>query len=181
IETTGLSTNFDNIIEIGAVRVKDGIITDKFQTLVHPMDRKITEEAQKISGISNEDVKDAPDNKTAFNAFADFIGDDILVGFNNHRFDDKFIVRSGRYAHRIISNKSFDTMVYARNFKDKLTFTDDKISLESCCKQLSVTNEKAHQALSDAEATARVYLKLLQMDNGSKASLDDILSDDDWE
>ncbi len=180
IETTGYDHKHESITEIGAVRVRNSVITDRFQTLVHPYKQRIRKEVTDLNGITNEDVKNAPEMWDAFNMFADFIEDDILVGFNNHTFDDKFIRRAGRYAFRVISNKSFDTMVYAHNFKDKLTFTSGSISLESCCEQLNVTNEKAHRALSDAEATAKVYLKLLEMDKGGKVSLDDILSDDDW-
>ncbi|MCM1577396.1 MAG: 3'-5' exonuclease [Ruminococcus sp.] len=183
LETTGINSSFDNIVEIGAVRVTKGVITDKFQTLVRPMDRRITPEASRISGITNELVKDAPDIKTAFNAFADFIGDDILVGFNNHSFDDKFIVRAGRYAFRVIGNKSFDVRYYARDLADRINFPGSGMGLADCCAALGITNLQAHRALGDAETTAKVYLSLLEKDKGtpSAVTLDDILSDAGWE
>ena len=104
-------------------------------------------------------VKDAPDVADAFNAFADFIGDDILIGFNNARFDNKFIIRAGRYAKRIITNKTFDVMTYLSEFRDKVNGK----SLSDAATSLGIKNPQAHRALSDAITTAKVYLALLDI------------------
>ena len=184
IETTGLRSAFDSIIEIGAVRVVDGMISEEqkftFQTFVHPYKTRINDHITGITGITNEMVRNAPEMWDAFNEFADFVGDDILLGFNNNIFDDRFIERAGRYANRVITNKSFDVLTYAKRFKNALGAENLKLGTVSSL--LGIENPQAHRALADAITTARVYLKLLDMDNSKPSvSLDDMLNDDDWE
>ena len=165
VETTGLSSRFDCITEIGAVKVVDGKVKETqeftFQTLIHPYGKKIPQEIELLTGISNGMLTDAPDVADAFNAFADFISDDILIGFNNVRFDNKFIIRAGRYAKRIITNQTFDVMTYLSGFSDKVNGK----SLSDAATSLNIKNPQAHRALSDAITTAKVYLALLDMDN----------------
>ncbi len=185
IETTGINAKFDSIIEIGAVRVVNGVVSEEekftFHSFVRPYKTSVKKEITELTGITPEMVKNAPEMWDAFNAFADFAGDDILVGFNNNSFDDKFIVRAGRYAKRIITNKSFDVMTYADIFREKLDLGNGKISLRTLSDILGIENPCAHRALADALTTARVYLKLLETDNVNKSvSFDDILTNDDW-
>ena len=167
IETTGLSPACDSIIEIGAVKVVDGVISDNeqfiFSTLVHPYKNRIRPEITRITGITNEDVKNSPEMWDAFSAFADFIGEEILIGFNNTRFDDRFIERAGRYANRIITNKSFDVLTYSRKFKQLLGV--DNLKLGTLSLKLGIENPHSHRAVFDALTTARVYLKLLELEN----------------
>lgn len=180
VETTGLSTKYDSIIEIGAVRVTDGVITQRFQKFVKPFKRNISVDITMRTGITPEMVKDADEMWTVFNEFADFAGDDILVGYNNRIFDNKFLIRAGRYANRIINNSSFDVMHFALDMSGSLGLGGKRISLGALAEKLEIENPHAHRALADAETTAKVYLKLLDMEDHSKCQkLDDIL-DDEW-
>ena len=109
--------------------------------------------------------------------FLKFVGDSILVGFNCMAFDSRFMVRAGRYSNIIIDNKYFDVMRYADQFKERLGIDSKKISLEELAGKLDIENPEAHRALADAITTARVFLKLKEMDGGTEsASLDDMLS-----
>ena len=176
IETTGFSPATESIIEIGAIKVIDGVVSETqefiFQTFVHPYKKSVSSKITGITGITNEMVKGAPEMWDVFDDFADFIGDNILIGYNNNRFDDRFIERAGRYANRIISNKSFDVMNYARNFQNILDC--EKLKLGMVSEALNIVNPRAHRALADAVTTARVYLKLLEMDNNPRYSPEDI-------
>lgn len=110
--------------------------------------------------------------------FLKFVGDSILVGYNCIAFDGKFLIRAGRYSNIIIKNMYFDVMRYSDNFKDQLGIDrSKKCSLEKLAKALEIENPKAHRALADAITTAKVFLKLKEMDTESdRISLDDMLS-----
>ena len=113
--------------------------------------------------------------------FMNFVGDNVLVGFNSLHFDSKFLVRAGRYSNLIIENPHFDVQRYAENFREKLGIDDKRISLARLVEKLGIENPRAHRALADAITTARVYLKLKEMDGGEVTTVDDILGDlDDW-
>ncbi|MGB8954614.1 MAG: exonuclease domain-containing protein, partial [Tumebacillaceae bacterium] len=89
LETTGFNASSDKIIDIGAVKVVDGQITETFQRLVNP-GTKIPAFIQELTGITNEDVKDAPSIEDVMPEFLPFIGDAILVA-HNADFDMRFI------------------------------------------------------------------------------------------
>ena len=186
LETTGIS-KYDSIIEIGAVKVVNGRIVDSgefiFQELVKPLDnKKITEEIKKLAGITNEEVYAARPIWEVFPDFMQFAGDAVLLGFNCMAFDSRFMVRAGRYSKLIISNKYFDVMRYAGQFKEELGIESPKVSLEELARRLHIENPRAHRALADALTTARIFLKLKEMDTADTSpSLDDLLLDlDDW-
>lgn len=186
LETTGRSPKIDSIIEIGAIRVVNGQVTEKaeftFQELAKPFKRCLSEEIQQLTGITADDVEDAREMWEVFADFMKFVGDDILLGFNCMAFDSKFLVRAGRYANIIIENKYFDVMRYANQFKEQLGIDAKKVSLADLSEKLDIENPQAHRALADAVTTARVFLKLKEMDGGAgKASVDELLSDlDTW-
>lgn len=161
VETTGIDTVKDSIIELSAVKVKDGKITDTFSELVRPIDKKIPEEVEQLTGIRNDDVISAREIWEVFPDFAKFIGDNVLVGYNNIAFDSKFLVRAGRYSHIILNNKHFDVMKYSLNFKKQLGITK-AVKLVELGNMLNIENPQAHRALADAETTAKIYLKLLE-------------------
>ena len=181
LETTGRSPKTDAMIEIGAIRVVGGKITEAkeftFQELVKPFKQKVSEEIQDLTGIKPEDVRDARQMWEVFPDFMKFVGDDILVGFNCVSFDSKFLVRAGRYSHLIMTNKFFDVMRYAGEFREQLGLGGGKMSLNSLSEKLQIENPQAHRALSDAVTTAKVYLKLRELDTGSKTiTVDELLS-----
>ncbi len=161
-ETTGLSNKQDCIVEIGAIKVVNGEVIEKaefmFQELIHPYAgvTGMSWGAMNATGITDDMLVDARNVVEVFNAFADFIGDDILIGFNNKVFDAIRLRRAGRYAGRIITNKQLDVMIMAR----KLGI---KGSLGDISKKFGIINPNAHRAYADAWTTAKVYLKLLEI------------------
>ena len=82
--------------------------------------RKLSVEIQNLTGISEEDVKNAREMWEVTPDFLEFVGDSILVGYNCMAFDSKFMVRAGRYSNIIIENKYFDVMKYSYKFKEQL-------------------------------------------------------------
>lgn len=185
VETTGYQTTIDSIIEIAAVKVVNGEVKETagftFQELVKPFKRSIRAEIVELTGITKVDVSGARQMWEVTPDFVKFIGDDILVGFNNIRFDSKFIARAGRYSQIVIDNLQFDAMRYALSIKDKLGL-GEKFSLEVLSENLGISNPRAHRALADAITTAKVYLKLKEMGaSDTGAEIVDILADlDEW-
>lgn len=190
LETTGINPKYDSIIEIGAVRVTGGEVVENvgfvFQELAKPFDRRLSRDVCELTGITENDLKDAREMWEVFTDFMEFVGDDVLVGFNCMIFDSRFMVRAGRYANIIVRNKYFDVMRYADRFRDQLNIEGGKISLQELSEKLEIKNPQAHRALGDAVTTARVFLKLKEIERaGSRQednrSVRDLLSDlDEW-
>ena len=186
VETTGRNTKIDSIIEIGAIRVVGDKIVESaeftFQELTQPLDhKKVSAEITELTGITNEEAYAGRVIWEVFPDFAKFAGDNVLLGFNCMAFDSKLMVRAGRYSNLIINNKYFDVMRYAMQMKDKLGISK-KPSLEELADKFGVENPQAHRALADAITTARVFLKLKELDDGAgNDSVEDMLSDlDEW-
>ncbi|MGN1319463.1 MAG: exonuclease domain-containing protein, partial [Lachnospirales bacterium] len=107
IETTGLQKEVDKIIEIGAVKVKNGEIIDRYSTFVNPH-MEISEKITKLTGIDDTMVKDYPDEDVIVPDFLEFIGDSVLVA-HNAAFDVSFIRQWGVNNNKIIDNTVVDT------------------------------------------------------------------------
>ena len=170
IESTGIDHTKDSITEIAAIRVVDGQIVETqkfiFQELVHPYKVKIPENVEKITGITNEMVYTAREVWEVFKDFAAFIKDDILVGYNCMAFDSKFLRRAGRLSNTIITNEYFDVIKYVKKFEKVLNY--DSKTLTNISNLLGITNTNAHRALADSVTTAKVYLKLLEIEESNK-------------
>lgn len=161
LETTGLAPQKgDRIVEIGAVRVVDGVLEDRFQTLVNPR-RPIPYYAQKVHGISDSMVKDAPFIESALLDFLRFAGEDALVS-HNARFDRGFLDCCGEEP---LVHPHFDTVILSRKMIPGLR----SYGLDSLIQQLSLPIEDRHRALGDAEATAKLLVHLLSL--GGEAQL----------
>lgn len=166
LETSGTygAANGDapaEITEIGAVRVVDGKITERFSMLVNP-GRNILPRISRITGITNEMVAGEPGVDTAIRLFADFVGDNILVGHNIKASDLYYIDCAARRAGVRIENPFFDTYCFARTLKGTQGW--ENIKLEYLSKQLNVEQPKAHRAWCDAQANASVYFKLRELE-----------------
>ena len=155
VETTGLRTKLDKIIEIGAVKVVEGKVVDTFQTLVNPavtIDSKIT----KITSITQKDVENAPYIEEIIGGVLEFIGDLPLLG---HRilFDYAFIKKAALNVNLEFEKKGIDTLTLARKY-----FTDlESKKLSDLTKHFNISHE-AHRALGDAMATHEIYQILLK-------------------
>ena len=117
LETTGISPNYDEVIEISALKVKGGEVVDEFNTLVNP-GRKIPFGATKVNGITNAMVAEAPAFSHVLAEFLDFAEGLVLVGHNIARFDMKFIWRDAeQYFGEIPQNNYVDTLQVARKHR----------------------------------------------------------------
>lgn len=156
VETTGLDADTCEIIEIGAAKIENGKITEKFQTLIKPS-KPISNLITNLTGIDNDMVKDAPNISDAIKDFHYFCENAILVGYNVN-FDIKFVQNAGRPENCPFANQIEDAMVLAR---EKLRLGNYK--LKTVVNELHIKLENAHRAYNDALATAKVYLKLNEM------------------
>lgn len=156
LETTGISYKNDRIIEIAALRVRDGEHVDEFSSLIK-IDENIPAEISALTGISDDDInKYGRDERAVINEFIDFIGSDKLVG-HNISFDLSFLrVACKRCETVTIKNISIDTLSLSRK---KLNNVSD-YQLTTVAKAMNIDTESAHRALKDCYITYRIYEKL---------------------
>lgn len=152
IETTGLSPARDEIIEIGAVRVRGGKIADTFSALIKP-ERPISTFITSLTGISNAMVADAPPITEVLPRFFDFVGSDVVVG-HNVCFDIGFLHdKALQYLDRGFSNDYVDTMRLSR----RLFPAERHHKLSDLEQRFGLHNDSAHRALSDVLLTNDCY------------------------
>lgn len=153
LETTGISPNYDEVIEISALKVKGGEVVDEFNTLVNP-GRKIPFGATKVNGITNAMVAEAPAFSHVLAEFLDFAEELVLVGHNIARFDMKFIWRDAeQYFGEIPQNNYVDTLQVARKHLPKM----DHHRLVDLAEYYGISSEGAHRALNDCYMNQKVY------------------------
>ena len=157
LETTGFSAIKDKIIEIGAVKVVNGEITDTFSTFVNPQ-RPIPFEITQLTSITDEMVMEYPDIETILPQFLDFVGDAVLVA-HNAGFDVGFIEQNCRYQDIEPHFVYVDTVALARVLLPTLS----KYKLNVVAKALNISLENHHRAVDDAGATAEIFVKFVQM------------------
>lgn len=155
IETTGLGNNFDKITEIGAVKLENGIIVDKFSALINP-EVPIPEKIMELTGITNEMVKDKPTYKEIIPKFIEFCRGYILAA-HNAEFDISFI---RTYCNKLNIEFNFpilDTLYLSRFILSDLS----NHKLHTVNKKLGLKNFNHHRAVDDAGATAEILKKLI--------------------
>ena len=130
IETTGFSPSKDRIIEIGAVKVTDGKITEKFSTFVNPQ-IPIPFEIEKLTGITDSMVLDAEDITAVLPKFLEFCSDAVLVA-HNASFDVNFITKNAERMGIAIEPTVLDTVTLARQLLPNL----GRYKLDTGCKSL---------------------------------------------
>lgn len=157
IETTGLSKKHNKIIEIGAVKVKDGEVVDTFSEFINP-GVPIPYQIEQLTSINDDMVKDAPMFDVIVPRFVEFCGDDIVVA-HNASFDTGFVRMNAEELGIKFDNTVLDTMTLSHILLPEL----GKFTLDRVCKELKVVNAHHHRAIDDAEATAKVFFKLLDM------------------
>lgn len=174
LETTGLEPSFDAIIEIAALRVVNGEITERFITLVNP-GRPIPLPIQRITGITEAMIKDAPSEKEALERLLEFVRNSPILG-HNVDFDIGFInARSSAYGLSAWSGRRFDTSAIAQTIFPRLL----NHQLETLCTAFHIEHKLAHRAESDAEATYRlaekIWQKLLSFDKRTFSTIYNIV------
>ncbi len=157
IETTGLNPKKDGITEIGAVKIVGKEIVDTFSCFVNP-GVPIPPDIVKLTGITDEMVRDAPTIEEVLPRLLEFFGDAVLVA-HNAPFDLGFIKEKCRRIGARISNPILDTLSLSREL-----FNDIKRhSLDVVAQYLSVPQQRHHRALDDAKTTAYILLHMLNM------------------
>lgn len=159
LETTGLNDGHngkkaDNIIEIGAVKIERGRITEKYSTFVacaEPIPKEITE----LTGISSKELQGAPTVKEAIKRFCDFSRDCTIVG-HNILFDYGFIRYYSKQYRLEFNNDIIDTYLLSR---EKLHGKVANYKLSTVAEYFGI-NFNPHRALSDADAAAKIFLEL---------------------
>ncbi len=157
IETTGFSPVTNRIIEIGAVKVESGQITDRFSAFVNPQ-VPIPFEIEKLTGISDSMVIDADTIEVVLPRFLEFVGDAALVA-HNAGFDVGFIKENAKRQNIPVDFTYVDTVGIART----LLTGQAKYTLDAVAKTLKISLENHHRAVDDAECTAEIFLKFIEM------------------
>ena len=156
IETTGFSAVNDRIIEIGAVKVENGVITEKFSEFVNP-ERPIPFEIEKLTSINDRMVEDAPNISVILPKFMDFCGDSVLVA-HNADFDTGFIRHNCEVLGLPYDYTYVDTLGIARSFLEGLK----NYKLDTVVEAMGCTLANHHRAVDDAGATADVFVRFLE-------------------
>ena len=154
LETTGLDPKKDKITEIGAVKVEEGRVTDRFHTLVNPR-RELEERIREITGIEDDMLKDAPGIEEVIGNVLDFCQDLPLLG-HHVIFDYSFLKRAAVNNNLKFECRGIGTLALCRKFMPK----EEKKNLTAACRYFNIENENAHRALSDAWAAHKLYQEL---------------------
>ncbi|WP_414051321.1 PolC-type DNA polymerase III [Macrococcus animalis] len=157
VETTGLSSQYDKIIELAAVKVKDGEIIDKFERFSNPGER-LNETIKNLTGISDDMLIDAPPIEDVLNDFRSFVGDAIYIA-HNASFDMGFIDTGfERLGYGATTNGVIDTLELSRTINTEM----GKHGLNFLAKKYGVELTQHHRAIYDAETTAHIFMKMLK-------------------
>lgn len=155
IETTGFSAVNDRIIEIGAVKVENGEIVDRYSTFVNP-ERPIPFEIEKLTGINDGMVVDAAVIEDILPEFLAFSEDCIMVA-HNAEFDMSFIKENCRRMNLLRKFTVVDTLAMARSMLPDLK----NYKLDTVVEAVGGTLENHHRAVEDAESTADIFVKFV--------------------
>ena len=156
IETTGLSPNKEKITEIGAVKIKNGVVIDTFETFVNP-EKPIPQKIVELTGINDGMVKDAPKDEEAVKAFLDFVDGAVLVA-HNAPFDTSFIQNVCERMGVTYNLTSIDTVVICRSILKGIK----NCKLDTVAKFLRLGEFNHHRATDDAEILSRIFISLCE-------------------
>ncbi len=157
IETTGLKKESDKIIEIGAVKIKNNKIKDRFSVFINPH-INLPEKIIKLTGITDDMLKDAEDEAQVMPKFFEFCGSAALVA-HNAGFDMGFIRHWAIKNNIIVENTVLDTLELSRTLFPQLK----NHKLDTVCERLDISLENHHRAVEDAEATAEIFIKCIDI------------------
>ena len=157
LETTGFSNKNDKITEIGAVKVENFKVVDRYSQLINP-EKDISYKVQELTGITYDLIKDKPVIEEVLPEFVEFIGDSILVA-HNADFDMGFMKQKCREQNIEFKNTSIDTLTLARILLPHMK----RFRLNLIAKELGIPLLNHHRAVDDAEATAHIFIKFLEM------------------
>lgn len=169
LETTGVSFNYDDIIEISAIKVRQGKVVEEFSELVNP-GRHIPTAASMVNNITDAMVADKPSFKEVLPRFLEFVGEDVLVGHNINSFDMKFLYRDcENYFGRTLTNDYIDTLRIA-----KIIFPEWRHRrLSDLAEHYGISTIGAHRALADCRMNQQVF-ELLGKELAGKGATDQV-------
>ncbi|MFZ9197177.1 MAG: PolC-type DNA polymerase III [Bacilli bacterium] len=159
LESTGLSSRYDRIIEIGALRIRQGAIIDRLSMLIHPGDVKISQAASEVSGITMAMVEGQPTFAEVHEKIHQFFKDAIVVS-HNAPFDMGFMVAAFERLTLPFKPPVIDTLTLSRYLYPDA----NSHRLGALAKRLGITYEedKAHRAIYDAEVLVAIWEALRQ-------------------
>lgn len=163
-ETTGLSAYYDEIIEIGIIRVRNNHIVDKYSQLIKP-EYEINEFITLLTGITNEMVSGKPSISEVKAEVLSFLGDDVIVGHNTS-FDIRFLSEGFQ---EMIGNDYIDTMQFARKVYPELSHH----RLSDLADYLNLSNNE-HRAMSDCITTKELYDAIKNTMSAKKLKIEDL-------
>ena len=157
VETTGLSTAYDTIIELAAVKIKEGKVIERFERFANPH-KPLTAKIIELTHITDDMLQDAPEVDEVVKEFKDFIGDAIVVA-HNASFDIGFLYTAYEKAgiHGVI-HPVIDTLELSRFLNPTLK----SHRLNTLCKKYGIELTQHHRAIYDTEATGELMLYLLK-------------------
>ena len=162
LETTGTLSHMDHIVEIGAVRFKEGRVEDSFQSLVS-IDIPMPEQASKVNGITDDMLKNQPSIQEILPDFAKFCGSDLMVA-HNAPFDFQFLLRAiEEHQTTAPGGLVLDTCQLARKTFPGLT----NYKLATLCNYLKIDSNNFHRAEADALSCAHLFLHILKKNSFS--------------
>ena len=155
VETTGLDYTRERIIEFAGVKLVNGKVKEKFETLINAK-QHIRKSSQAVHGISEEDLADAPTEEEIYPKIFEFIGDAPVVA-HNAIFDYSFLNRtSKRLYDKPFENNYVDTQMMFKEVYPQY----ESCGLDTMVNVFGATNKKRHRAMGDALALAKCYPKL---------------------
>ena len=160
VETTGTSPEYCEIIELAAIRVRNGEVVDKFVSFVKP-DENIPEFITDLTGITNDMVNDAPKIYEVIGKFKDFIGNDIIVG-HNVTFDIRFLSEQADFV-----NDYFDTLSSSRKLLPEMPHH----RLKDLIAYFNIPTDKLHRSFEDCLATYNALCCLCDLQKETGISL----------
>jgi len=154
LEMTGLNAKTDKILEVAAVRVREGVETECFSGIVNP-GVPLNEKVMELTGICQEQAEAGADLDETLQDFLQFLGEDILVG-QNVIFDYSFLKQWAVNHKMTLEKQAVDTLKLARHFLP----VEQKKDLESLCGYFQIERVNAHRALDDARETMQIFEKM---------------------
>ncbi len=153
-ETTGLSPSLERVIEVGAIRVENGIIVGQFESLINP-GRPIPYQITQITGITSAMVRTAPKAEEVFPRLLSFLEDAPIIA-HNASFDSRFFLSEAKRVGGNPKNSFLCTLMLARRLYPSLS----SHSLETLCRHLQIERQNAHRAPSDVLMTHKLFIQL---------------------
>lgn len=160
VETTGLRPEANQIIEVGALRVRDGEVTDTLSLLIRP-NESLPEKIVELTGITDEMLENQKSFSEQSKIIYDFIGQDPLLG-HNIQFDYGFLKYHLANSGYTMDNKIVDTLAIAKRLHPGLPSR----SLASMCCAYGLVNKAAHRAYEDARVTMQLYFAMCESIEG---------------